>query len=156
VDILAPETYRPNVAIFVINESGLLLACERSDLSDTWQIPQGGIDLDESLENAMYRELEEEIGTREVKILARYPESIRYEWPPELYSRGYRGQEQFYFLVRLQTSLPLVFDNHMREFNRAEWISAGEFLKRISGFKSEAYAKALKWFRETYPSIIAD
>ena len=63
--------YRRNVAIVVVNHAGLVLACHRSDSTGIWQIPQGGIEEGESDEEAMHRELEEEIGTSDVDILGK-------------------------------------------------------------------------------------
>lgn len=156
MSITRPEAYRPNVGIFVLNAAGLILACERSDVANAWQIPQGGIDPEELMQNAMLRELEEEIGTRAVEILGSYPGAIRYEWPETLYSRGYRGQEQYYYLVRLDKSATLNFSSHTQEFSRSEWITSSEFLKRTNGFKADAYRKALLWFQESFPGLIAD
>ncbi|HIC45035.1 MAG TPA: NUDIX domain-containing protein, partial [Sulfurimonas sp.] len=67
------KIYRPNVAIVVLSaeypaKKDVFIA-ERSDLNNIWQFPQGGIDEGETPEDAMFRELEEEIGTRDVKIV---------------------------------------------------------------------------------------
>ena len=57
--------YRQNVAIVVVNREGLILACRRSDAYQAWQLPQGGIEAGEEPEEAMWRELEEEIKLRQ-------------------------------------------------------------------------------------------
>ncbi len=131
-----------------------MLACRRSDMKDIWQLPQGGIDQEESPEAALKRELFEEIGASNFKILGKLPHSIRYDWPERLYKRGYRGQEQYYFLVQLQKDEELRFDatGHDPEFDAAEWLSPKEFLQRVSGFKKVAYTKAIEDFQLQYPN----
>ena len=54
--------YRPNVAALMVDTNGNLLICERSTIPGAWQFPQGGVDLGEEIEQALYREIREEIG----------------------------------------------------------------------------------------------
>lgn len=154
--MVPPEEFRKNVAIVVVNAEGLILAAERSDVPGAWQLPQGGIDEGEDEETAMFRELEEEIGTREVDILERLPEVIRYDWPESLYDRGYRGQEQTYFLVRLRPTARIDLTTHTKqEFSQIAWMNAEEFLKLVRGFKADAYRTAVSRFRVLLPGSIA-
>lgn len=158
-----PRTYRKNVAALIINDFGCLLMCERADRNGAWQIPQGGVERGESVETALYRELREEIGTDSIEIIGTLPKPIRYDWPEHVQkNKGYRGQEQTYFLVRLQKYAKLDFHRHAREekdgtaeFSRGEWLPANEFLKRISGFKEGAYRTALSAFQDMFPGLIA-
>jgi len=149
-------SYRRNVAVVVVDELGRLLACHRVDMAGVWQIPQGGIDENESDEQAMMRELKEEIGTNEVEVLGKLPNKIRYDWPEQLFSRGYCGQEQTYFLVKLKkgAAIDLSADAH-REFDKYEWVGADEFLKRLSGFKKKAYTEAIEMLLELCPNNIS-
>ena len=55
------EGYRPNVGIVICNRRGQLLWAKRIRQS-AWQFPQGGINEDETIEQALFRELEEEVG----------------------------------------------------------------------------------------------
>lgn len=152
-----PTTYRKNVAVIVINEEGKILACERLGNKGSWQLPQGGIDEGEEIEQAALRELEEEIGTKDVQIIGRYPGYIRYDWPERLYERGHRGQEQYYFLVRLASKAIIDFTKHHTvEFSGAEWVTASEFISRGSGFKSVAYKKAIEKLILMYPQCIKE
>ncbi|MFN8390989.1 MAG: RNA pyrophosphohydrolase [Bdellovibrionota bacterium] len=152
-----PLEYRRNVAIIVLNEAGAILACHRADLPGAWQLPQGGIEPDESDDTAMLRELGEEIGTCEVTVIGKLPNPIRYDWPEHLFDRGYRGQEQSYYLVRLAPLAVMNLDTQThREFCETEWVGAREFLRRASGFKGPAYARALEEFRKLFPGIIAE
>ena len=141
--------YRKTVAVFVVNADGLVLGCERSDRAGAWQIPQGGIEAGEDALTAMFRELEEEIGTRAVSVIDALETPIRYDWPEHLLSRGFSGQEQYYFLVELQPSVAIDLSLATAgEFQNTRWMTAEEFLGCASGFKAAAYRQALQLFQE--------
>lgn len=147
-------TYRENVAIFVLNNEREILLCHRidtdprwKDLGGAWQIPQGGIDAGEDIAQAALRELKEEIGTDNVRILRTLEEPIKYDWPKELHSRGYIGQSQNYVQVLLNDESEINLNSHSKpEFNAIKWVTALEFPNYVSGIKGEAYLKALKLF----------
>src|SRR5947207_8758 len=63
-----PILFRPNVAAILLNMENEMLIAERAHIRGSWQFPQGGVDPGESLEEALFRELEEEIGVREPLI----------------------------------------------------------------------------------------
>lgn len=144
------------MAIVVVNDQGKILACHRSDIKGAWQLPQGGVDEGESVEQAMYRELAEEIGTNDVSLIGQLPKALRYEWPEHLYSRGYRGQEQTYFLVHLNASATINLKTKKPEFDKVEWLSMSKFLARVSGFKREVYQTALEQFQRLHPQTLKD
>lgn len=93
--------YRPLAVACVINTDGYVLAVKRGGQKHPhWQLPQGGIEVEESIEEAAKRELGEEVGIRDVKYLGKAKKSYRYEWKktpaiPGIVQRhyGYRGQE---------------------------------------------------------------
>ena len=76
------EGYRPNVGIVICNRRGQLLWAKRIGQS-AWQFPQGGINEDETIEQALFRELEEEVGLRgnDVSVLHQTTEWLRYDLP---------------------------------------------------------------------------
>ncbi|MCB0324062.1 MAG: RNA pyrophosphohydrolase [Bdellovibrionales bacterium] len=151
------KLFRRNVAIVVLNTEGHLLACRRSDRFHTWQLPQGGIEEGETEEAAMYRELREEIGTDLVDIIGRLEEPIRYDWPEHLYYRGYHGQEQSYFLVRLRPQAEICLETEEPEFDCAEWVTVGEFFSRLdAGFKTDAYRQAIDELLLRYPGTVKE
>lgn len=150
------KKYRKNVAIFVLNTDGQILVCERNDANGAWQLPQGGIDPEESPEQAMKRELLEEIGTNNVTLIDSLTNPIRYDWPEHLYSRGYHGQEQYYFLVRIEDVTSISLDSHEKpEFQQIRWVGAQEFLKIEAGFKKSAYEQALTQFIKKHRTLIS-
>lgn len=145
--------YRKNVAAFILNEKGQILICQRSDHFKTWQLPQGGIDQGETAQEAVLRELLEEIGTNDVQIIHQLEDSISYDWPEHLYRKGYIGQEQTFFLVRLNGKIDLK-NAVSEEFEEIKWINSASFKKLDSGFKTQAYQVALEKFIELFPELI--
>lgn len=148
------KLYRPNVAAFVLNNKGEILLCERSDVRGAWQLPQGGIEAGEDPETALYRELEEEIGTSEVEIIAKLPQIIRYDWPEILFKRGFHGQEQHFFLVRLKEGSEPNIEIACDEFIDSQWVSRERFIDLVQGFKREAYLQALGIFCNSHRELI--
>src|SRR5438477_6590329 len=102
--MLDRDGYRPNVGIILANPRNEVFWGKRVH-QHAWQFPQGGIKLGETPVQAMFRELEEEIGLARghVRILGRTREWLRYE-VPDKWCRGkegnYRGQKQIWFLLR--------------------------------------------------------
>jgi putative (di)nucleoside polyphosphate hydrolase len=102
--------YRPNVGAVLFNRAGLVFVARRADLPNAegapggWQLPQGGIDANEDPAVAVFRELEEEIGTANAAILAEHPDWLRYDLPAHLIGvalKGrWRGQTQKWFALR--------------------------------------------------------
>ena len=96
--------YRLNVAMIVLNKENKSLFCKRRN-TDNWQFPQGGVDEDETIESAMFRELNEEVGLNEenVEIKAVTQNLIYYDIPKNIRSRvlggKFKGQAQKYFLL---------------------------------------------------------
>ena len=89
--VVDKDGFRPNVGIIVSDGMGKLLWAKRIG-QDAWQFPQGGIDAEESLETALYRELFEEVGleSQDVDILACTKEWLRYRLPPEYAAKEFK------------------------------------------------------------------
>jgi len=145
--------YRKNVAAFLLNDKGQILLCQRSDEYKTWQLPQGGVDAGEDLEHALLRELKEEIGTNDIELIHQLENSICYDWPEHARKFGYIGQEQTYFLANLigKVDFEKAID---KEFISSTWVNSEEFKLRVSGFKKDAYIKALDMLKNKFPEII--
>ena len=61
---------RLGVGAIVLNKKNLVFVGKRKDNPiDKWQMPQGGVNKNESLQNAMKRELYEETSIKNIKIL---------------------------------------------------------------------------------------
>lgn len=147
------KRYRPNVAAIVLS-SQYPQACKifigkRVDIKDAWQFPQGGIDEGENPIDALKRELEEEIGTGEIEIIAQYPEWIAYDFPPNAVKKMYPfdGQSQKYFLVRLKSDLLINLNTPHPEFCEYEFVDYKDVFERIKHFKRPIYKQVLEYFR---------
>ncbi len=146
--------YRPNVAALILNANGSLLICERFNLPGAWQFPQGGVDDGESTEQALIREVREEVGLskNDYEILERR-DGYRYLYPPEvrvkkIRKHGNHGQEQTYFLCKLKPNAPAINVNQSpQEFGAYRWILPEEFdLDWIPSFKREVYRAVMEDF----------
>jgi putative (di)nucleoside polyphosphate hydrolase len=146
--------YRQNVAALMINENGGLLICERTTIPGAWQFPQGGVDDGEDLEEALFREVREEIGlNKEQYEILRSKEGYRYLYPPDVRAKkikkhGNHGQEQTYFLCQLKPGAQEINVRQCpQEFSAYRWIEPGEFdLDWLPRFKHEVYRDVMKDF----------
>ncbi|MFP4362194.1 MAG: RNA pyrophosphohydrolase [Alphaproteobacteria bacterium] len=142
-----PRGYRRNAGVVVVNADGLVFAGQRLDQSaPAWQMPQGGIDEGEGVEQAALRELEEETGIPPhlATPLACTPQWLAYDLPPDLAQRmwggRYRGQAQKWLAVRfLGDDAAIDLDGHHREFASWRWMRAAELEAAVVDFKRPIY-----------------
>jgi putative (di)nucleoside polyphosphate hydrolase len=153
--------YRPNVAVFVLNRHGHILTCQRSDFTESWQVPQGGVEPGEKVEDTLRRELLEEIGTNRGEIIDKLRRKIRYDWPRELWRDGFCGQEQTFFLFRISPHAKIDLARYKRkhpdseqEFINYLFLPRERFIKQVTGFRKVAYLKAIEQFSRRAPGII--
>ena len=145
------EGFRPNVGIILANQCGQVLWAKRIG-QDAWQFPQGGINVDETPEQAMYRELYEEVGLQpgDVRVLACTRGWLRYRLPRRLMRKDSRplciGQKQKWFLLELlspdeQVKVDL---SDSPEFDDWRWVSYWFPVGRVVAFKRDVYRRAMK------------
>ena len=151
--ILLP--FRIGVGVIVLNDKNRVFVGKRKDNPvDKWQMPQGGVNKGEKLIDAMKRELEEETGIKNIKILKEIDGWSEYELPENLLGkiwRGkYRGQKQKWFIVKfigdedeinLKTSKP--------EFIEWKWLDIENLPGVIVEFKRKVYEDLLPKIRDT-------
>jgi len=144
------DGYRPNVGIILTNTKNQVFWGKRVR-QDSWQFPQGGIQQGETPEQAMYRELQEEVGllSCHVQILGRTREWMRYEVPQNWVKRewrgSYKGQKQIWFLLRLvgrDCDVSLRASSHP-EFDAWRWNNYWVDMDGVIEFKREVYRLAL-------------
>jgi putative (di)nucleoside polyphosphate hydrolase len=134
------------------NDRGQVLWARRVGGQDAWQFPQGGINDGESTEEALYRELEEEVGLKSesVDVLASTRGWLRYRLPKRFVRRGQSpvciGQKQKWYLLRmLDDDAAVRLDlNHKPEFDHWQWVSYWYPLDQVVPFKKEVYRRAMK------------
>ena len=144
------QGYRPNVGIILCNRDNRVLWARRVK-HDGWQFPQGGVHPNETPEDAMYRELHEEIGLQlqHVELLARTRNWLHYDLPWLKKCSGnpnFRGQKQLWYLLRLTgCDDDVCLDVSERpEFDSWRWVNYWQPLKQVVHFKRSVYRAALK------------
>lgn len=146
--------YRQCVGIMLLNDDGLVLVARRADMprAPAWQMPQGGIDWQETPREAAMRELEEEIGTRRAEILAESRGWLTYDFPPEITGRvwggRFRGQRQKWFLMRFTgCDADIDLASEHPEFDAWRWVEPERLPELIVAFKRQLYIDVLSEFR---------
>jgi len=155
VQVIDLDGYRANVGIVLSNAEGKVLWARRIG-QDAWQFPQGGIREDEAPEQAMYRELREEIGLEagDVVVLGRTRDWLRYRLPKHLIRRRSRplciGQKQVWYLLYLvgDEGRVRLDSTDQPEFDRWRWVDFWSPLKEVVSFKRNVYRSALEEFSE--------
>ena len=148
------KKYRPNVAMIILSpeypQKKEIFIAQRNDLKGVWQFPQGGIDKGEEVKEALFRELEEEIGTRDVEIIAEYPEWISYDFPDKIAKKmkPYAGQRQRYFLVKLAENAKIDIDTKHPEFDEFKFVDVDKVLDMTAHFKKPVYETVLNYFKK--------
>lgn len=147
------EWYRRNAGIVVFNPQHKVLVCQRIDMANSWQFPQGGIEQGETVKEAAIRELGEETSLKNVKHIISLENPARYTFPPHVIAsmqkRGFTnaGQDIFWSLflfegndceINLQTAEP--------EFKSFRWVSLQEAYELCVDFKKPAYQVAVEKF----------
>lgn len=145
--------YRPNVGIILLNEDKQVFWGRRKG-EYSWQFPQGGLAHGETIEECMYRELNEELGLfpEHISIIAKTTDWLYYDVPGQWNRNNskYRGQKQIWFLLKMEAR-----DHHVNlrhhpepEFDAWRWISYWEPVDLVVRFKQDVYRKALTFLAD--------
>ncbi len=149
--VIDSEGYRPNVGIILCNHHRQLFWGRRVG-QNAWQFPQGGIRPDETPEQAMYRELEEEVGLKphHVEIMGVTEDWLHYRLPKRFIRRHCQplciGQKQRWFLLRVQCNeTDFCLDHSPKpEFDGWRWVKYWHPLREVVYFKRRVYLRALE------------
>ncbi len=155
------EGFRSNVGMIVTNGAGSVLWARRIR-QNAWQFPQGGIQLNETAEEALYRELHEELGltAEDAAIIGCTRGWLYYRLPEHLLRPHIQplciGQKQKWFLLQLTSSTEKIrFDiGQSPEFDRWRWVNYWYPLKQVIPFKRHVYRRALEELALHIPSVI--
>lgn len=130
--------------MLILNQSDKLIwIANRFGMKNSWQMPQGGIDIFESEETALFREMFEEVGTNNAKILHKLDHVLTYEFKKEVYIEDKKtsGQAILWFFLEFNGS-----DEDFiigKEFSKWKWAEREEVLNSIVDFKKPMYEEVL-------------
>jgi len=143
------DGYRSNVGIVLCNNNSQVLWARRSR-HDGWQFPQGGIESNETAQDAVYRELYEEIGLlpHHVNLIGMTQDWLHYDVPIKFRrfrAAGFRGQKQMWFLFKMlaKDSYICLDTANNPEFDRWRWVAYWTPLEQIIAFKRNVYRQVL-------------
>jgi putative (di)nucleoside polyphosphate hydrolase len=143
----------------LLNKDNYVFVGKRIDTkSDAWQMPQGGIDDNESASEAALRELKEETGINNAVILGESKNWIHYDLPeyliPRLWNGKYRGQKQKWFILKfLGTDDEINLQTEVPEFMEWRWVKMEELPNIIVPFKRKLYISIIEEFRDIILSL---
>ena len=149
-DLIDADGFRANVGIILMRSDGTVFLGRRAG-GRGWQFPQGGMRRGESLEEALYRELHEEVGlTRSQVCLAGQTRGwLRYRLPSRYVRRNRHplciGQKQRWCLLRLvNDAVDFRLDATSEpEFDQFRWVAYWEPVRAVIAFKRRVYMRAL-------------
>jgi putative (di)nucleoside polyphosphate hydrolase len=150
MDFIDEHGFRANVGIILTDGGGRVLIAGRRGRGG-WQFPQGGIQPHESTEDALYRELHEEVGldANDVELVGATEGWLRYRLPDRFIRRERTplciGQKQRWFMLQLTADTDRVrFDlTSEPEFDRCRWVDYWRPVKEVVYFKRSVYVRAL-------------
>ena len=147
---------RIGVGAIVLNSENKVFVGKRKDNPiDRWQMPQGGVDKDESFKDAMKRELYEETSIKNIEILKELDQWFTYELPDELigiiWKGRFRGQKQKWFITKFTGDKDEInVDTENPEFIEWKWIEMEKIPDVIVDFKKDLYKKLLVELKKNF------
>lgn len=155
-DVIDRDGFRINIGIVLSADDGRLFLGRRAR-GRGWQFPQGGVGRGETLEESLFRELQEEIGlvAQDVHVLARTRHWVRYRLPARFQRRDVRplcvGQKQHWFLLQLRKpATAFRFDATPEpEFDHWRWVDYWQPIREVVYFKRAVYSRVLHEFGPT-------
>jgi putative (di)nucleoside polyphosphate hydrolase len=145
-DYIDRHGFRANVGIVLTRGNGELFLGGRVG-GRGWQFPQGGVNRGERVEDALFRELTEEIGlgAGDVEVLGSTRGWLRYRLPRQYVRDRCIGQKQRWFLLKLTADeAKFRFDTtDQPEFDRWRWVDFWAPVREVVYFKRRVYARAL-------------
>jgi putative (di)nucleoside polyphosphate hydrolase len=152
--VVPSQYFRAGAGALIVNDEGMVLALERSDVAGVWQLPQGGLDRFEEPADAALREASEETGIpgSALELLQACPEPLAYELPLAMRSeRTGRGQVQYWFLFRFRGTDALLDVASGAEFRSWKWMRFGRLIELVADFRKPVYRHLARHFQAHLP-----
>lgn len=162
------KPYRPCAGVALFNSKGKVFVGRRNDLpaselvgqdqGNPWQMPQGGIDKNEEPLAGAIRELREETSIVSIRLIARAPEWLTYDFPPEVAKRlmkgKFAGQRQMWFAMLFvgdEGEINILEPDggaHGAEFCEWRWEELENLPGMVIPFKRDIYYQLVEWFAD--------
>jgi putative (di)nucleoside polyphosphate hydrolase len=136
--------YRQGVGAVILNQHNQIFAGQRMTDNTFWQMPQGGLHANENHMVALFREIYEETGIKNIKILGETP-PLKYHIPVNYRKNHVIGQEQVWFFVRFlgeDNEINLTMEN-TPEFKQWKWLEVNSLLSNVIPFKKQLYEQII-------------
>lgn len=144
---------RKAIGAIILNSRNQIVVFQRTDYPESWQGPEGGVDNNETLIDALYRELYEEVGlTKEdFDIIATKEEPFKYLFDEKNSKKiGFDGQEKYFFVIKLKNNdFKFKFDNKQDEIEFLDYKvleNNKDIIKIVPPFKKEIYKEIVEYF----------
>ena len=141
---------RLGVGIVLLNGENNVFVGKRIDNPENfWQMPQGGVDINENFLDAAKRELKEETNISSVQLIKEINKWLVYDLPQNLLGKvwkgKYRGQKQKWFIMKFSgKNEEINVKTKNPEFLDWKWIDASKISSIAVDFKVEMYKKLEK------------
>lgn len=150
--MVVENQYRIGVGAIILNSRKQLFVGKRLNIA-SWQLPQGGIDENETFEDAIYREIDEEtsIKQKDIEMLAKTSFFTQYDFPPEISTKmSCKGQRHKWFLFNFignerGIDVKSVLE---QEFSEWKWSNPKDVMNDITEFKRGVYKEIFEYFHK--------
>lgn len=131
-------SYRASTVALIIDKNKNILIIQKNSFKpNEWDFPGGGIDNNENAEETILRELKEELGSKNFRILKMDKNIDKYNWPEEYilwrqekFGKTFRGQERKRFLVEyLGNKKEIKIEEE--EIRKYKWVKIKELEKYL-------------------------
>ena len=150
------KTFRAGAGAIILNANGQVLALERKDIPNAWQLPQGGLDANEMPLETVKREILEETGIEpsDLELLDSTPRWLAYELPEDARTKKLgRGQVQRWFLFRFKGSDKSITLGNKKEFRAWKWTTMDELTTKVVSFKQPVYQELAEYFKSYFKNL---
>ena len=151
------DQYRRCVGMMILNTNNEILVGRRLDHpSGYWQMPQGGIDEDENPEEAVWREMMEEIGNNNAQLFKTSNQWVKYDIPQETldklpWGKIWIGQKQKWFIFKFSgQDSDINVETENPEFSEWKWINSSDLIENAVPFKRIVYKAILEEFSDLF------